>query len=64
MIEYRLCFVNRTPGMASGDELEFIPVEQMTLYRLKGYEVFDLHESLGMEGEWVDENGNYVTRSN
>jgi len=56
MIEYRLCFVNRQPGNASTDELEFIPVEQITFYRLKGYEVFDLHESLGMESEWVKEN--------
>ena len=54
-IEHRLYEVEkRENGKIVERILLLIPPTHATIYALKGYEVFDFHESLNMEPEYYD----------
>jgi len=69
MIEHRLYHIERfiehprvkTAGRVEGQIVLCTP-KRATWYRLQGYDVFDFHESLGMEPEYysVDKSANDV----
>ena len=56
MIEHRLYSIEKwKSGKKVEDKLLLCTPSCVTMYMLKGYEVFDFHESLGMEPEQLCE---------
>ena len=55
MIEHRLYSIEKwRDGKKTEDKLLLCPPHDAIIYTLKGYEVFDFHESLGMEPEYYE----------
>jgi len=60
MIEHRLYSIEKwEQGKILEEKLLLCSPRDAIMYTLKGYEVFDFHESLDMEPEYYERNGRY-----
>ena len=60
MIEHRLYSIEKwEQGKRTDEKLLLCTPKDATMYILKGYEVFDFHQSLDMEPEYYENTTNF-----